>query len=163
MQSVDMEMHMSAVYMARYYSSLAMSHFSLSGYRSSKLAAAAAFIAFNHYVRAPISTNASGEDESHIQFPAALKHHCGYSLAELEPIVLQLVELAREMEKTAFKPVHEKEALPYAVYNHYRIKGVVSTYTLPDFGSYFRDMERAQIDDENDEENNETKAIATLA
>ena len=153
---------MSAVYMARYYASLAMSHFSLSGYRCSKLAAAAAFIAYNHYARAPNNPNA-GEDESYIQFPAALKHHCGYSLEELEPIVLELVELARKMEKTAFKPVHEKETLPYAVYNHYRIKGVVSTYTLPDFRSFFRNMEATQMDDENDEENNETRATVTLA
>lgn len=127
-----MELNLAAAHTARYLCALAISHFPFTGEFYSKLAAAAVFITFNKY--APSSSTGKCE----IEYPTLLEHHCGYTLDELKPIVLELVDLACKVEAAAATRGFDRTTLPIAIYAHYKKVAVVTTKAFPDFQKFFR-------------------------
>lgn len=131
-----MELNIAAVDTVRYLCALAVSCYEWTGEYYSKLAAAAAFISYNKY-----SCVMTGK-ENVIDFPGSFEYHCRYSLKELKPIVLKLVELAIKVEnKMNGRSLYwdRSDFLPVEIYAFYSKKGITTGKAFPDFEKFFKE------------------------
>ena len=146
LQAVDLEVHLSAVHTARYLCALGVAHFPLTGHYYSKIAAAAAFIAYNKYPYPdddPLPTEITSTPPTRVKYPQALEEHTQYSIKELQPVVKELLKVASDVEKAHGPTINSRtrasfrDAFPVDIYEYYKKMGVVSTRPLPNFKDYF--------------------------
>lgn len=138
---------MAAVRTARYFCALGVAHYDFTGQYYSRIAAAAAFIAYNKYAPA---VNASVNDSTNtappgIEYPEILHNHSDYSAKDLGPIVKELLALARRVEEICLTNNTRhigcyRDAVPVDIYLYYKRAGVVATKILPDFNAYYKKL-----------------------
>ena len=147
-------MNLAAVHTARYFCALGAAHFPLTGQYYSKIAAAAAFIAYNKYRATPHPTSRASlggqNSPSGIDYPEALRCHSGYTALEIKEVALELLSVAREVETVASirSTSSCRDKLPIDVYLYYKKANVVGTCILPNYAAFFKEIEALQAEAE---------------
>ena len=144
MQSVKLEFAKAAVSTARYFCGLGLADFELTGQYYSKIAVAAAFIAYKYAPCVSQSVSSSSDTlPPAVEFPKAMELHSGYSIKEIEPVVMQLLATAKEVETTCEGGItgDARYRVPVDVYLHYKRVAVTATNILPDFAAFFAGLD----------------------